>query len=196
MSLDFDFFSISPELTTPQKGKVLISEPFLGDQYFKRSVVLLTEHGKEGTVGFVLNKPVDIKVKDVIKGFPDIETVVSMGGPVGTDTIHYLHTLGEIIPGSVHVFEDLYWGGNFETVMDMLETGLISDQKIRFFVGYSGWAPEQLDREISENSWVIAQIPPIKVMENRSSGSWKEALVQLGKKYKLWANFPDDPDLN
>ncbi len=196
MSLDFDFFSISPELTTPQKGKVLISEPFLGDQYFKRSVVLLTEHGKEGTVGFVLNKPVNIKVKDVIKGFPDIETVVSMGGPVGTDTIHYLHTLGEIIPGSVHVFEDLYWGGNFETVKDMLETGLINDQKIRFFVGYSGWAPKQLDREISENSWVIAQIPPIKVMENRSSGSWKEALEQLGKKYKLWANFPDDPDLN
>jgi len=196
MSLDFDFFSISPELTTPQKGKVLISEPFLGDQYFKRSVVLLTEHGKEGTVGFVLNKPVNIKVKDVIKGFPDIETVVSMGGPVGTDTIHYLHTLGEIIPGSVHVFEDLYWGGNFETVKDMLDTGLINDQKIRFFVGYSGWAPKQLDREISENSWVIAQIPPIKVMENRSSGSWKEALEQLGKKYKLWANFPDDPDLN
>jgi putative transcriptional regulator len=196
MSLDFDFFSISPELTTPQKGKVLISEPFLGDQYFKRSVVLLTEHGKEGTVGFVLNKPVNIKVKDVIKGFPDIETVVSMGGPVGTDTIHYLHTLGEIIPGSVHVFEDLYWGGNFETVKDMLETGLISDQNIRFFVGYSGWAPKQLDREISENSWVIAQIPTIKVMENRSTGSWKEALVQLGKKYKLWANFPDDPDLN
>ena len=196
MSLDFDFFSISPELTTPQKGKVLISEPFLGDQYFKRSVVLLTEHGKEGTVGFVLNKPVNIKVKDVIKGFPDIETVVSMGGPVGTDTIHYLHTLGEIIPGSVHVFEDLYWGGNFETVKDMLETGLISDQNIRFFVGYSGWAPKQLDREISENSWVIAQIPTIKVMENRSTGSWKEALVQIGKKYKLWANFPDDPDLN
>lgn len=196
MSLDFDFFSISPELTTPQKGKVLISEPFLGDQYFKRSVVLLAEHGKEGTVGFVLNKPVNIKVKDVIKGFPDIETVVSMGGPVGTDTIHYLHTLGEIIPGSVHVFEDLYWGGNFETVKDMLETGLISDQKIRFFVGYSGWAPEQLDREISENSWVIAQIPTVKVMENRSTGSWKEALVQLGKKYKLWADFPDDPDMN
>lgn len=196
MSLDYDFFSISPELTTPQKGKVLISEPFIGDQYFKRSVVLLTEHSKEGSVGFVLNKPVDIKVKEVIKGFPNIETVVSMGGPVGTDTIHYLHTLGEIIPGSVHVFEDLYWGGNFETVKDMLETGLISDHKIRFFVGYSGWAPKQLEREISEDSWVITQIPPIKIMENRSSDSWKEALVHLGKKYKLWANFPDNPDLN
>ncbi len=196
MSLDYDFFSISPELTTPQKGKVLISEPFIGDQYFKRSVVLLTEHSKEGSVGFVLNKPVDIKVKEVIKGFPNIETVVSMGGPVGTDTIHYLHTLGEIIPGSVHVFEDLYWGGNFETVKDMLETGLISDHNIRFFVGYSGWAPKQLEQEITEDSWVITQIPPIRIMENRSSDSWKEALVQLGKKYKLWANFPDNPDLN
>ncbi len=196
MSLDYDFFSISPELTTPQKGKVLISEPFIGDQYFKRSVVLLTEHSKEGSVGFVLNKPVDIKVKEVIKGFPNIETVVSMGGPVGTDTIHYLHTLGEIIPGSVHVFGDLYWGGNFETVKDMLETGLISDHNIRFFVGYSGWAPKQLEQEITEDSWVITQIPPIRIMENRSSDSWKEALVQLGKKYKLWANFPDNPDLN
>ena len=196
MSLDYDFFSVSPELSRPEKGKVLISEPFLGDQYFKRSVVLLTEHSKEGTVGFVLNKPVEIRVKDVIKGFPDIETIVSMGGPVGTDTIHYLHTLGEMIPGSVHVFDDLFWGGNFETVKDMLETGLINDQKIRFFVGYSGWAPKQLDREISENSWVIAQISPGQIMENRSTNSWKEALLQLGKKYKLWANFPDNPDLN
>ena len=101
-----------------------------------------------------------------------------------------------MIPGSVHVFDDLFWGGNFETVKDMLETGLINDQKIRFFVGYSGWAPKQLDREISENSWVIAQISPGQIMENRSTNSWKEALLQLGKKYKLWANFPDNPDLN
>ena len=196
MALDYDFFSIEPVFSKPRKGKVLISEPFLGDQYFKRSVVLLTEHNKDGTVGFVLNKPVGIKIKEVIKDFPNIESVVSLGGPVGTDTVHYLHTLGDMIPESVPVFQNIYWGGNFETVKNLLASGLIDETKIRFFVGYSGWAPKQLDNEISENSWVITQMHPKQIMENRSIDSWKKALVQLGKKYKLWANFPENPDMN
>ena len=196
MALDFDFFSIDPSHSTPAKGSVLVSEPFLGDQYFKRSVVFLTEHNEEGTVGFVLNKPVNLKVQEVIKDFPEVDSVVALGGPVATNTVHYIHTLGELIPNSVHVFETIYWGGDFEVLKNLMASGVVDETKIRFFIGYSGWAPKQLEQEIGQNSWVITRLNPTQIMENRSLGSWKEALNRLGQKYKLWTNFPEKPDLN
>ncbi len=196
MSLDFDFFSIDPKFSKPKKGRILISEPFLGDQYFKRSVVFLTEHNKEGSVGFVLNKPVNVEMKEVVKDFPDVNSPVSMGGPVGTDSVHYIHTLGEMIPESVPVYKDIYWGGDFTTVKDLLASGLISNDKIRFFVGYSGWAPKQLANEISVNSWVIADMDTDRIMGIRSESIWQEALSKLGSKYKLWTSFPENPDMN
>jgi len=196
MDLDFDFFTIDAKFSKPGKGRVLISEPFLGDEYFKRSVIFLTEHNKEGTVGFVLNKPVDARMKDVSKDFPDVDSSISVGGPVATDTVHYIHTMGDLVPGSIKVFKDIYWGGDFDTVKDMMASGIIGKDKIRFFIGYSGWAPEQLDQEISINSWVIADMDPKRIMQVQTEGIWKEALSRLGSKYKLWTNFPESPDMN
>ncbi len=196
MSLDYDFFSINPELAKLKKGKVLISEPYLGDQYFKRSVVFLTEYSEKGAVGFVLNKPVDIKLNDVITDFPDINGAVSVGGPVETNTIHYIHTLGDMIPNSVRVFENICWGGDFEIVKELFRSKVIDSERIRFFIGYSGWAPKQLDREISENSWLCAELSEHEIITTHTQDSWKRAVNRLGKKYKLWAQFPENPDLN
>ena len=131
-----------------KQGRVLISEPFLNDTYFKRSVVLLTEHSDEGTVGFVLNKPVEMSVNEVLEDFPKTNAHISIGGPVNTNTIHYIHTFGERLPNSVQVMEDLYWGGDFEFLKEMMESGLIKGPQIRFFLGYAGWSPKQLDSEL------------------------------------------------
>ncbi len=196
MSLDFDFFTIDPTHTEPARGRVLVSEPFLGDEYFKRSVVFLTEHNEDGTVGFVINKPINLKVSEVIRDFPEVDSEVALGGPVATNTVHYIHTLGDMVPDSVQVFRNIYWGGDFEVLKNLIGSGMVKGKDIRFFIGYSGWAPKQLEHEISENSWVITRLEPQMVMENCSSGSWKEALKLLGKKYRLWTNFPEKPDLN
>ena len=86
--LDFNFFD--PENTlAPSKGKILISEPFLQDNYFKRSIVFLTEHTVEGSVGFVLNKPVNLHADEVINDFPKTDALLTLGGPVNTNTLHY-----------------------------------------------------------------------------------------------------------
>ena len=196
MDLDYNFFKIDGKQYSPKQGRVLISEPFLNDSYFKRSIVLLTEHNDEGTVGFVLNKPVDLSVNEVLKDFPVMEANVSIGGPVGTNTIHYLHTLGQEIPNSVHVLGDIYWGGDFETLKLLVEAGKIGDKQVRFFVGYSGWKPKQLENEISENSWIVAELDPGMIMNKRSFDSWKDVLKQLGEEYKIWINSPDSPTLN
>ena len=85
---------------------------------------------------------------------------------------------------------------DFDVLKNLLASGVVDETKIRFFIGYSGWAPKQLDQEIDQNSWVITRLNPTQVMENRSLSSWKEALSRLGNKYKLWTNFPEKPDLN
>ncbi len=196
MDLPFDLFKIDQNDIKPAQGKILISEPFLVDEYFRRSVILLTEHGDNGSVGFLLNKPLDVGIDELVSDFPDKEAFVSMGGPVGTNTVHYIHLMGDLIPNSVKVYKNIYWGGDFEIVKEMMRAGKIDPDKIRFFVGYSGWEPKQLEREISENSWVIGQFDEKTIMECKSPFSWHNLLDALGGKYRLWTNFPDNPGLN
>ena len=196
MELDFDFFSVGQRNVKPKQGRVLISEPFLNDIYFKRSIVFITEHNEQGTVGFVLNKPVNIPVNEVLEDFPEIESELSLGGPVGTNTVHYIHTLGELVPNSVRVYKNIYWGGDFETVKNLVQSGQVAKNQIRFFVGYAGWKPKQLENEISENSWLIAELDPSIIMEKVHDDIWKQTLREMGKKYKLWANFPENPGMN
>jgi len=186
MELDFNIF---------KKGRVLVSEPFLQDTYFKRSLVLLTEHSDEGAVGFVLNKPLEVKVNEVMNDFPISLASVSIGGPVSTNTIHYLHTLGDLIPNSVHVMDNIYWGGDFDTIKNMVRAGEISSEHIRFFLGYSGWHAGQLENELEQNSWLVTEIKSSLIMKPNTN-IWKNTLSQLGEKYRIWANFPENPSLN
>lgn len=190
-----DFFSIENKLFAKQ-GRILISEPFLNDTYFRRSVVLLTEHSEEGSVGFVLNKPVELTVSDVLKDFPEIDASVSIGGPVNTNTVHYIHTVGDMVPNSVKVLKNLYWGGDFDAIKDLIIQGRIKKNNIRFFLGYAGWSPKQLDNELSENAWVVAELDPGTIMKSTNLSLWQETLNKLGEKYKTWVNFPENPGLN
>lgn len=195
MQINYDFFEVNNTLL-PQKGRILISEPFLMDNYFKRSIVLITEYSGEGTVGFVLNKPVNMKVHEIVTDFPVIDANVSLGGPVQTNTLHYVHTLGDIIPNSIRVIENIYWGGEFEVVKKLVESGNLSNENIRFFLGYSGWQSNQLEGELNENAWVVADITPEDIMRPMNKFYWNKTLNKMGKKYQMWANFPENPQMN
>jgi putative transcriptional regulator len=195
MQIRYDFFQTENTLL-PQKGRILISEPFLMDNYFKRSIVLITEYSEEGTVGFVLNKPVNMKVNEIMADFPAIDAMVSLGGPVQTNTLHYVHTLGDIIPGSIKVIDNIYWGGEFDVIKKLLSAGSLNNENIRFFLGYSGWQSNQLEDELSDNAWVVADISPEEIMTPMNKFFWNIALNRLGKKYQMWSNFPENPQMN
>jgi putative transcriptional regulator len=196
MDFPFDIFKIDKNNIKPKQGRILISDPFLTDNYFRRSVVLLTEHNEKGTVGFVLNNPVSVRVNDILAQFPNINSKISIGGPVSTNTVHYLHTLGEMIPNSVHVLDEIYWGGDFEVLKQLIQDGIADVSKVRFFIGYSGWEPDQLRREISEDSWIVSKMSPAAIMTSVERATWNNALKNLGGKYKLWLNFPENPGMN
>jgi len=185
MKQGIDFFTIRPEDKIPEKGRLLISEPFLPDTFFNRTLVYLTEHNEKGSVGFIINKSINIKVSEALEGFPGWDEKLTMGGPVAPDTLHYLHTLGNTIPDSVWVADDIYWGGNIEVVKELINSGKAGSGDIRFFLGYSGWGEGQLERELQENSWIIADVVPEVVMKYRKDDSWKTVLRSLNKKYRL-----------
>lgn len=196
MKPEHDLFTILPEDKIPEKGKILISEPFLPDTFFNRTIVYLADHNADGSVGFILNKKLEIKVCDAISGFEGWEDYLSMGGPVAPDTLHYLHNLGEKIPKSVFVEDNIYWGGDIDFIRDLIKKGKLNNSQIRFFLGYSGWSAGQLERELKENSWVIAKIKTDIVLNNQVDNTWKRVLRSLKNKYRVWADFPESPDMN
>jgi len=196
MQTELDFFAILPEDKIPEKGKILISEPFLPDTFFNRSIVYLTDHTAQGSVGFILNKKLDLQVSAAIEGFEHWDEYLSMGGPVAPDTLHYLHKLGDIIPNSILVEGDIFWGGDIDSIRGLIKSGKIKQSQIRFFLGYSGWSAGQLERELKENSWIIAKVNSNIVLSNKGDDIWKRVLRSFKNKYRMWADFPDSPEMN
>lgn len=189
-------FPIQPEKNTPAKGKILLAEPFLNDPYFKRTVVLLCEHNEEGSFGFVLNNYIDVDLDSVMEELPNIDSRISIGGPVKNSNLYYIHTLGDKVPDSVPVVNGIYMGGNFEHLKELLKEGEIQRDQIRFFVGYSGWSPQQLEDELKMKSWFVTDLEPELLMDTKKEDLWKNSLSALGKRFEIIANMPEDPSMN
>ena len=188
-----DILSIKTNNLKPEKGRILISEPFLGDYYFKRAVVLLVDHNEEGSFGVVLNKPLDMKLGDVVQNFPGFDAKVYLGGPVDRQNLFFIHTLGTQIDGSLEILDGLYWGGDLEMIKELIFLKKIDPQDIRFYVGYSGWSPNQLDDELKRNSWVVSQTTTSVIINTHPKVLWKTFLEKLGGDYLFWPKFPVDP---
>lgn len=196
MTENLDFFKIKHNNKPPEKGRILVSEPFLQDAYFRRSVVLITEHNDEGSLGFVLNNPIEFNISEILSDFPPVNALVGVGGPVRTDTVHYLHSLGDLVPGSAHVIDDLYWGGEFNDIKEMIQEGVIKDHQIRFFVGFSSWHKGQLERELSEDSWMVTSLDRDSIMTISKNDLWEAVLSKEEQRYQMWTKYPENPHLN
>jgi putative transcriptional regulator len=196
MSFNPDIFKIQSNNLIPKKGRVLISEPFLPGNYFSRSIVLLVAHSKKGSVGFILNKKTEMQIQDYLSGFNDIDSDIYVGGPVATDSIYFIHKRADLIPGSIHVLEDIHWGGDFDEMRRLINLGIINTEEVRFFLGYSGWDAGQLEREIKENSWLVNDVESSLVMKDLGAESWVEFVKKVGKRYVIWENYPENPSLN
>ncbi len=183
-------------LLKPQKGRLLIAAPaILNNTSFNRSIILLTEYSKQSAVGFILNRPLNYTLQDIL---PELHCnfTIYQGGPVEQDNLYFVHKVPLLIPNSIHVKDDIYWGGNFDSLKELLENNVINTTDIRFFLGYTGWEIHQLDDELNENSWFVSKndFPNIFSVDNASL--WRNKLLQKGGDYKIWANAPSDINLN
>jgi putative transcriptional regulator len=181
----------------PEKGGLLISEPFLPDPNFERTVVLICEHNEDGSVGFVLNKPSILKFDEAVEDVNDFSPTLYVGGPVQQDTLHFLHRTPDDLEGSIQVTDEIFWGGNYEQLITMINTKTIVPEDFKFFLGYSGWAPGQLEEELKQKSWiVINNASADQVFDIEPKFLWKHVLNDLGGKFKIISNFPVDPRMN
>jgi len=180
----------------PGSGILLISDPFLKDPNFMRTVVFLCEHQEQGSFGFVLNRKYENTIDELIPELEGHKLSLFYGGPVQMDTIHFLHQYPNEIPGGQEVMRGIFWGGDFEKVVEMIKNNELDENKIRFFIGYSGWSDGQLKNELDEKSWLTVKATRKLVFHNDYKEIWKDSLKQLGGEYEIMINFPIDPQLN
>ena len=198
--LEQDIFHLNDEQPLPHRGSLLVAKPTVGDFFFKRSLVLIVDPDEgDGAMGVVVNHYMGYNLRDIM---PDIESVeeipLYLGGPVGTQMLFYLHTLGpSIVPDGIEVADGVYFGGDFEAIKRYVELGAPVDGRIKFIVGYSGWSKDQIASELKRHDWaVLDRGDKDLLMGEGDDDVWREAVSRFGDRYRLWLNLPSDPVWN
>ena len=190
-------FAYDKNIPEPEKGDLLISEPFLNDPNFERTVILICEHNAQGTFGLVLNKKTKLRLEDVLTDEIPFFGTLNLGGPVEQNTLHFVHTKPKELEGAVDLGNGLAWSGDFKQVKTFLATGVMNEADIQFYLGYSGWAEGQLREELDAQSWFVKKgATQEELFEMSAEELWKSVLKTMGGKYKVFSNYPVDPRLN
>lgn len=182
------------------RGTILLSSPLLNDPNFKRTAVLLLEgNHEEGHIGLVLNRPLQLTLADVcnMPGSADRLPVYN-GGPVDLQRLFWIHTMGESLPGAVEILPGLYVGGDYEALVEMFAKGDDLSDKIRFFLGYSGWGDQQLANEVQQEAWGVLPhlLDPHILFDYSGDELWHQLCLRLGPSYRHWGIIPADPTMN
>jgi putative transcriptional regulator len=181
-------------------GRLLVASPRLGDPNFERSVVLLLDHGPDGALGVVLNRPTGLPVDEILDVWRDQALaappgVVFRGGPVSPDAV-----IGLARTEVVDV-DDSLW----RLVLDGVGTvdlAVAPDEQpvpvvgVRMFAGYSGWSPDQLEDELAEGAWIVLDAVVADVFTPEADALWHDVLQRQGGKLALLAAYPPHPSVN
>jgi len=178
------------------QGEILVARPLLNDGDFKRTVVLLAEHNAHGSLGFIMNKPMFLTLKDVVPNVQDLPLPVYYGGPVAQNQLFYVHTAGKLISESVHIQQNYYWSGNFTEILEGLKNKTILSEQIRFFIGYAGWGAGQLEAELDQKAWGKLDSYSAELINKHPDDIWPEQIARLGNNYQVFANVAQDPSMN
>jgi putative transcriptional regulator len=180
-----------------KRGYLLVSEPsIICDTSFNRSVILIADHNKEGSVGFILNKPLKFSLKQLVSDV-NKDFKVFNGGPVEQDNLYFIHKRPDIIPNSVEIASGIYWGGDYNTVIKLINSDMLDENDIKFFLGYTGWSEQQLKNEVEDHSWVVSENTfENKVISYNLENYWRTKMIELGDQYSIWSNAPENPSSN
>ena len=199
INLDHILFSIETTKRMPHAGALLVSEPFLREAYFRHSVICLIDYetGKS-SMGIVLNKPTTYTLGKVIDKIDNSnDTPIYCGGLLSCDRLYFLHTLGDLIPNSREIIPGLHIGGDFNTMIDVVNSGYDISRVMRFFIGYSGWNSGQLESELRKNVWALTDINEIsQIFCGENDSYWHRYVRNMGEKYRHWLYHPENPTLN
>lgn len=176
-----------------KKGKFLIADPSMEDPIFFKSVILIVHCDLNETIGLIINQPSSIKITEILD--VKLNNNIYMAGPVEKNSLQFIHKLDTEIPNSNHIYDNLYWGGDFEYLKNFINHSEKNINNIRFFSGYSGWKGDQLLKEIEEKSWIVVDSSINQCFENKRN-IWSDIVKDLSPDHAIWTNLPYNPHLN
>lgn len=195
-------FKVSRPQLSPRCGSVLVAEPFQTEAYFNHGVALVIDYSEdEGATGVVMNNRMEYTLPDVLEDVGEgcAHVPVYCGGPLGQDRLFFVHTLGDdIIPGAREFSPGLYVGGDFDAIINYINSGYPVEGCVRFFVGYSSWERGQLEREVTDGVWVVDEAPasPETMLEGTGDRYWHRQVRKLGAGYRPWLLLPRNAECN
>ncbi|MFQ5600420.1 MAG: YqgE/AlgH family protein [Candidatus Krumholzibacteriia bacterium] len=178
-------------------GCFLIANPTLRDPNFSRTVVLLCEHGEQGSMGLVVNRPTEHTLAEALTGMPPgASQRLYWGGPVQQRMVLALHRDMLDTPGSKEIVDGMALGSDSEKLIHVLETADDPSRRVRVFSGYAGWGAGQLEGEMREHSWLVCPGNAGLVFSREPQAVWAQALRSMGPRYSYLATIPPDPRVN
>ncbi|MBO7609109.1 MAG: YqgE/AlgH family protein [Muribaculaceae bacterium] len=197
--IDADIFNLSDKQPQPIIGSLLVARPTVEDPCFGRSVIAMIQHDSEGSMGVILNRMTNLCLSDILDDVKLSEEVpVFLGGPVNTEMMFFIHDLGEdVIPETTKMAPGLYVGGDFDALKEYLSAENSLEGHVRFFVGYSGWGAGQLSDELDRHDWVVLDGADADyALRTPYLEMWDRAVSRFGDRYRLWRNWPVEPNDN
>jgi putative transcriptional regulator len=174
-------------------GSVMIAKPFWHDENYNRSVILLLEHDRNGSAGLIVNKPSTLSIHDAL---PELNILYPLyfGGPSEIKTVSYIHNNSKV-PDAIYLGNELFWGGDYDSVVDMVANKKFNIRCVKFCAGFVHWAPGQLEEEIHEEKWWLDEIIPHELFNTPAADLWAYKLISSGHVYGLLNDIPD-PERN
>lgn len=182
-----DFLQVKPTPLKPAAGRILISVPFYNDPFFNRSVVFLIENDEQNCVGLIINQPIKFKINEVIKDI-NLEDNIYAGGPVMHESAFAFHNY-PLCDSCDSILPNIYVGYDDEFI-SFLEKNPDSPVKFKFFVGYAGWAPHQLENELQNKMWIVSTADEQLLLDTPAENIWEKAVRALGEEYLHWLKMP------
>lgn len=193
-----DIFHLDDLQPEPQRGALLIAKPTVDDTCFSRAAIITVNHSKRGSMGLIINKPSGLTLNEAIDGLlTDEDILLYLGGPVNTELLFYIHTLGDIITGAKPIGNGMFVGGSYDAMKRYINSGAPVNGNVKFMLGYSGWAASQLNAEIGMHDWAVSfDVDTALVLSNHHEDIWQQLVTRLGERYKMWKNWPSDLSMN
>ena len=177
------------------QGNLLIASPVLFDPDFRRTVVLVGEHGEEGALGIVLNRPSETTVSEAAPELQDLvepDALVYVGGPVEPGAVVVLAEFEDAGEAAALVLDDV---GFLRAGAELDELGAVT-RRARVFAGYAGWGPGQLEGELEAEDWILEPPAPDDIFGAGADDLWGDVLRRKGGQFALVARMPLDPSVN
>ena len=177
----------------PERGLLLVAMPTLLDPNFRQTLVLLCEHGPEGSMGLVINRPTEVEVSALVDEFPALTQtgLVYSGGPVSRNAMLVLFR-GEDLQEGHGILENVF----LAKTLEVFRSSGFSDQDVRCYLGYAGWGPGQLENEMKSGAWTVMPADAGMIFEPDPSLLWQEMMQRLGGDWSVYSSLPSDPSLN